>query len=93
MDRSDIDKYLVARRQHGFARTVVAITASLLAAAVILWLFGVSDRIVISVVAISAIGTQFATSAVVASRKVLVSIIENQINRDPDALAYLARRS
>lgn len=93
MDQSDIDKYLVAKRQHTLASTTVVVTGTLLVAAALLWIFGLSDRIVVSLVVISAIGTQFATSTVTASRQVLVSIVENQINRDPDALAYLARRT
>jgi hypothetical protein len=41
----------------------------------------------------SVLGVQFVLYRLVASRKVLLGIIENQINRDPDALAYLARKS
>jgi hypothetical protein len=98
MDSKDLEQYVVAKRQQRFA-TYITIAALLVCvgASVLLYL-GVAPSGAKAVLTGSALGlllanSEFGLSGAVVSRQMLLRIIENQINRDPDALAYLARKS
>jgi len=98
MDSKDVERYLIAKRQQRFS-TCITIAALLVcvAAGVLLYL-GIAPSVSKAVLMGSAAGVLLANSefglyGAAVSRQSLLEIIENQINRDPDALAYLARKS
>jgi hypothetical protein len=98
MDHRDLDIYLRAKLQHKRA-TVISIFALVVAAgAGALLIFGVTGPLVKGVLLGSIVGAvvvnnEFGLFSAVVTKRALLQVIENQINRDPDAIAYLARKA
>ncbi len=98
MDHTDLDQYLAAKRGQ---RLVIYITVLGLVVAMgagVCLALGISPPVSKTVLIGSAVGvllgnSEFGLHGTVVSRVTLLSIIEKQIYRDPDALAYLARKS
>lgn len=98
MDHMDLDRYLAAKRGQRLATGITAIGLSIAACAGILLVLGVSPFASEAVLVGSAFGvilanSEFGLHGTIVSRITLLSIIERQINSDPDALAYIATKS
>jgi glucan phosphoethanolaminetransferase (alkaline phosphatase superfamily) len=98
MDHRDLDLYLLARRQQKVSSVVTAIALLLVIGSGVLLLLGTTSILVKGALIGSAIGillanSEFGLYGMPVSRRVLLSLLENQINRDADALAYVSRKS
>jgi hypothetical protein len=98
MDSKDVERYMLAKRQQRFTACITVAALLICVAAAVLLYLGIAPSISKAVVIGSAAGlllanSEFGLYGTVVSRQALLEIIENQINRDPDALAYLARKS
>ncbi len=98
MDHRDLDIYLRAKLQHRRATFISVLALVLVAGAGALLIFGVTGPLVKGTLLGSIIGAvivnrEFGLYSALVSKRVLLRVIENQINRDPDALAYLAKKS
>ena len=98
MDSKDVERYVVAKRQQRFAIYITIVALLICVAAAVLLYLGIAPsgaKVVLigSAVGILLANSEFGLYGAVVSRQTLLEIIENQINRDPDALAYLAKKS
>jgi hypothetical protein len=98
MDHRDLDQYLAARRGQRIATYITVLGLVIAMAAGVFLALGISPLISKAILIGSAVGVLLANSefglyGTIVSRFALLSIIEKQIHRDPDALAYLAGKS
>jgi hypothetical protein len=98
MDGSDLEKYVTAKRQLRFAAYITVVAVLICVGAGALLYLGIAPSVSKAVLIGSAVGlllanSEFGLYGAVVSRRTLLEIIEKQINRDPDALAYLAKKS
>jgi hypothetical protein len=97
MDQKDLDTYVRARQQRKFNTVVGACALVVAAIAAVLSSAGVGGH-VINGILIGSIGgaflinSEFGFFSSAVTRKTLLSIIEHQISRDPEALSYLASK-
>jgi hypothetical protein len=97
MDQRDLDTYVRARRQEKL--NAIGSTGALIIAAIaaVLSFAGVGGHVINGILIGSIGGAILANSEVglfssLVTRKTLLGIIEHQINRDAEALSYLAAR-
>jgi hypothetical protein len=98
MDHKDLDQYLAARRGQRLATWITVLGLVIAVAAGVCLTLGIAPFAAKAILVGSAVGvvlgnSEFGLYGTVVSRMTLLSIIEKQINRDPDALAYLARKT
>jgi hypothetical protein len=98
MDHTDLDQYLAAKRGQKAAIYITVLGLIVAVGAGIFLALGISPSISKAILIGSAVGVLLANSefglyGTVVSRLALLSIIEKQINRDPNAIAYLAKKS
>ncbi len=98
MEISDLDKYLIAKRQERVAFYVTLLTTLLCVTSAAFLYLDISPVVSRAVLIGSALGlllanSEFGLHGTVVSRQALLGIIEAQINRDADALSYLSKKS
>lgn len=93
MDQQDVDQYFVARRKHTFALCAGALSVLLLGVALALHFMGIRGQVLGTMLLLAMVGVQMAMAAISEARRTLLTIIERQINRSPEALTYIAGRS
>lgn len=97
MDSKDLDRYVVAKRQQQFAACITVLALVLGVGAGVLLYLGIGPPVAKAVLIGSGVGlllanSEFGLHGAPVSRRALLEIIQNQINRDPDAIEYLARK-
>ncbi len=97
MDTSDIDVYLKAKRQHRLLQRITWVCATLALVFAVLSVFRLWLPYTTAVVYGCLLGGLLANSDLFASRTLvtrarLLNLIESQINRDPEAIKYVAGR-
>ena len=98
MDSKDLDRYLMAKRQQRLANYISLVATALAVGAGVLLYLGIEPGASKAILIGSAIGlvlanSEFGLHGAVVSRQSLLEIIESQINRDPEALSYIAKSS
>lgn len=98
MDSQDLDRYVTAKRQQRVATCITVVGVVIGAAAGVLLYFGIWPLASRAALIGSALGVllangEFGLHGTAVSRAALLEIIERQIYRDPDAIAYLAKKT